>query len=139
MKEWLWCHTASPWIHTARRIPLCVNHTFIFWTHEKTNSYMCDQGCHYAGRCWSGPTSTHKNRPAVKKKLNPTSKKTRRTKQIFIFIFYFFLQKAYRTALKGILWDRRWIAPSIGIFSHTRGFFYRNVFLLMKLSNPPSF
>ena len=40
---------------------------------------------------------------------------------------------------KGILWDRRWIAPSIGIFSHTCGHFYRNAFLLMKLSNPPSF
>ena len=41
--------------------------------------------------------------------------------------------------VKGILWDRRWIAPSIGIFPHTCGFFYRNTFLLMKLSNPPSF
>ena len=41
--------------------------------------------------------------------------------------------------IKGILWDRRWIAPSIGIFSHTCRFSYRNAFLLMKLSNPPSF
>ena len=37
---------------------------------------------------------------------------------------------------KGILWDRRWIAPSIGIFSHTCGFVYRNAFLLLKLSDP---
>ena len=43
------------------------------------------------------------------------------------------------SAFKGILWDRRWIAPSIGIFSHTCGYFYRNAFLIMKLSNPPSF
>ena len=28
--------------------------------------------------------------------------------------------------LQGILWDRMWIAPSIGIFSHTCWFFYRN-------------
>ena len=41
--------------------------------------------------------------------------------------------------IKGILWDRRWIAPSIGIFSHTCGFVYRNAFLLMKLSNPHKF
>ena len=36
--------------------------------------------------------------------------------------------------LKGILWDRRWIVPSIGIFSHTCWSFYRNAFLIMKLS-----
>ena len=29
-------------------------------------------------------------------------------------------------SIKGILWDRRWIAPSIGIFPLTCGFFYRN-------------
>ena len=40
---------------------------------------------------------------------------------------------------KGILWDRRWIAPSIDIFPQTCWFFYRNAFLIMKLSNPPSF
>ena len=42
--------------------------------------------------------------------------------------------------LKGILWiwDSRWIAPSIGIYSHTHIFFYRNAFLLMKLSNQSS-
>ena len=41
--------------------------------------------------------------------------------------------------LKGILWDRRWIVPSIRIFSHTCWFVYRNAFLIMKLSNPPTF
>ena len=42
--------------------------------------------------------------------------------------------------LKGIVWDRRWIAPSIGIFSpHMLIFFLRNAFLIIKLSNLPSF
>ena len=43
------------------------------------------------------------------------------------------------TYIKGTLWDRRWIAPSIGIFPQTCWIFYRNAFLIMKLSNPPSF
>ena len=31
------------------------------------------------------------------------------------------------------------VTPSIGFFPHTCGFVYINAFLLMKLSNPPSF
>ena len=42
--------------------------------------------------------------------------------------------------IKGILWDRKWSPPSIGICSHPRCWFvYRNAFLIMKLSNLPSF
>ena len=44
-----------------------------------------------------------------------------------------------KISFKGILWDRRWIAPSIGIFPQTCWFFYRNAFLILKLSSPPSF
>ena len=43
-------------------------------------------------------------------------------------------------SVKGILWDRRWSPPSIGIFSpHMLIFFYRNAFLIMKLSKLQSF
>ena len=41
--------------------------------------------------------------------------------------------------IKGILWDCRWSPPSIRIYSHTCWFVYRNAFLIMKLSKPPSF
>ena len=37
--------------------------------------------------------------------------------------------------IKGILWDRQWSPPSIGISSHTCWYVYRNAFLIMKLSN----
>ena len=54
--------------------------------------------------------------------------------EIKMFI-YFKVQTNFTSLscrVKGILWDRWWIAPSIGIFSHTCGFFfYRNAFLLM--------
>ena len=50
------------------------------------------------------------------------------------------LNKVHLYFIKGILWDRRWIAPSIGIFFPTdANFVFRNAFLIMKLSNPPSF
>ena len=35
---------------------------------------------------------------------------------------------------KGILWDRQWSPPSIGIFTHRCWFFYRKAFLTMKLN-----
>ena len=41
--------------------------------------------------------------------------------------------------IKGILWDRRWRAPSIGVCSQTCWFVYRNAFLIMKLRKLPSF
>ena len=54
-----------------------------------------------------------------------------------IHLFESYIHLAY--LLKGILWDRRWIAPSIGISSHTCWFFYGNAFLIIKLSKLPSF
>ena len=52
---------------------------------------------------------------------------------------YIQLQTGSPIQFKGMLWDRRWIAPSIGICPQTWWFVYRNAFLIMKLSNPPSF
>ena len=43
------------------------------------------QGCFYAGRCWSGPTSTHENRPAV----TNSEEKNLKTNQQFIFLFIY--------------------------------------------------
>ena len=42
-----------------------------------------------------------------------------------------------RTLVKGILCDCQLRAPSIGIFSYTCWFFYRNAFLIMKLNKLP--
>ena len=42
-------------------------------------------------------------------------------------------------SLKGILWDRQGSPPSIVIFPPKCCFFYRNAFLIMKLSNITSF
>ena len=65
--------------------------------------------------------------------------KSKLGKWSLLLISWYAPDKVRYQSLKGILWDRRWSTPSIKIFSHTCWFFYRNAFLLMKLSNPPSF
>ena len=47
--------------------------------------------------------------------------------------------RSNQSSVKGILWDRRWSTPSIGISPQICWLVYRNAFLIMKLSNPPSF
>ena len=64
------------------------------------------------------------------------------TKNVFCIAFNKnnkFQHDLWHFVIKGILWNRRWIAPSIGIFSHTCWFFREMHLVIMKLNNPPSF
>ena len=50
-----------------------------------------------------------------------------------LLVFYRHLCNIEIPWFQGILWDSKWIAPSIVIYSHTCGFCYRNAFIHMKL------